>query len=72
MWICKGTVTTWEEQHQEEEAEMEEAEDDKEDGDEDDGKEPWTIGLGEMVHTSSNDDDSMVQDRPIVLPEDAQ
>jgi hypothetical protein len=44
-------------------------EDEEEDEDEDDGKEPRTIGLGEMVNTSADDADTMVDDEPTVLPE---
>jgi len=41
----------------------------EEDKDEDDGKEPRTIGQGEVVNTSADDVDTMVDDQPIVLPE---
>jgi hypothetical protein len=44
----------------------------EEDRDEDDGKEPQTIGQGEMVHTLADDVDTMVDDQPIVLPEQGQ
>jgi hypothetical protein len=44
-------------------------EDEEEDKDEDDGKKPRTIGEGEMVNTSADDVDTMVDDQPIVLPE---
>jgi len=47
-------------------------EDEEEDKDEDDGKEPRTIGQGEMVHTSADDVDTMVDNQPIVLPEQCQ
>jgi hypothetical protein len=47
-------------------------EDEEEDKDEDDGKEPRTIGEGEMVNTSADDVDTMVDDRPIMLPEQGQ
>jgi len=47
-------------------------EDEEEDMDEDDGKEPQTIGQGEMVNTSADDVDTMVDDQPIVLPEQCQ
>jgi hypothetical protein len=39
------------------------------DEDEDNGKEPRTIGQGEMVNTSADDADTMVDDQPTVLPE---
>jgi hypothetical protein len=38
----------------------EEDEDEEEDKNENDGKEPWTIGQGEMVNTSADDADAMV------------
>jgi hypothetical protein len=46
-------------------------EEDEEEGnkDEDDGKEPWMICQGEMVNTSADDVDTMVDDQPIMLPE---
>jgi hypothetical protein len=47
----------------------EEDEDEEEDKDVDDGKEPRTIGQGEMVNTSGDDADTMVDDEPTVLPE---
>jgi len=47
-------------------------EDEEEDKDEDDGKEPRTIGQGEMVNTSADDVDTMVDDQPIVLLEQCQ
>jgi hypothetical protein len=50
----------------------EEDEDEEEDKDEDDGKEPRTIGQGEMVNTSADDADTMVDDEPTVLPEQGQ
>ena len=46
--------------------------DEEEDKDEDDGKEPRTIGQGEMVNSSADDVDTMVDDQPIVLPEQCQ
>jgi hypothetical protein len=49
-----------------------EKEDEEEDKDEDDGKEPWTIAQGEMVNTSADDADTMVEDEPSVLPEQRQ
>jgi hypothetical protein len=47
-------------------------EDEKEDKDKDDGKELRTIGQGEMVNTAADDVDTMVDDQPIVLPEQCQ
>jgi hypothetical protein len=47
-------------------------EDEGEDKDEDDGKEPWTIGQGEMVNTSADDVDTLVDVQPIVLREQCQ
>jgi len=58
-----------EEEDEEEEDEKEEDEDEEQDEDEDDGKEPRTIGQGEMVNESADDVDTMVDDQPIVLPE---
>jgi hypothetical protein len=59
-----------EENEQEEDEEKEDEE--KEDEDEDDGKEPWTIGEGEMLNKPSDDVDTMVDDQPIVLPDQSQ
>jgi hypothetical protein len=44
----------------------------EEDKDGDDGNEQRTIGRGEMVNTSPDDADAMVDDRPIVLPAQVQ
>jgi hypothetical protein len=44
----------------------------EEDEDEDDGKEPQMIGQGEIINTSADDVDTMVDEQPIVLPEQAQ
>jgi len=69
------------EEEEDEEEEDEEKEDDEveeeyeveeEDQDEDNGKEPWTIGQGEMVNTSADDADTMVENEPTVLPEQGQ
>jgi hypothetical protein len=64
------------EQEEDEKKEDEEEEvvdeDEEEDKDEDDGKEPRTIGQGEMVNTSADDVDTMVDDQPIVLAEQCQ
>jgi hypothetical protein len=54
------------------EVEEDEQDEDEEEEDEDDGKEPRTIGQGEMVNTSADDDDTMVDDQPMVLPEQCQ
>jgi len=47
----------------------EEDEDEEEDKDEDDGKEPRMIGQGEMVSTSADDADTLVDNESPVLPE---
>jgi len=60
-----------EEEDDEEEDEVVDEEED-EDEDEDNGKEPRTIGQGEMVNTSADDADSMVDDQPTVLAEQGQ
>jgi hypothetical protein len=52
--------------------EEDEQEEDEEEEEEDDGKEPRTIGQGEMVNTWADDVDTMVDDQPIVLPEQGQ
>jgi hypothetical protein len=60
-------------EEKEDEVEVEEEdEDEEEDKDEDDGKEPWTIGQGEMVDTSADDADIMVDDEPTVVLEQGQ
>jgi len=46
--------------------------DEDEQEDEDNGKEPRTIGQGEMVNTSADATDTMVDDQPTVLPEQGQ
>jgi len=61
-----------EDEKKEDEEEEEVDEDEEEDKDEDDGKEPRTIGQGEIVNTSADDVDIMVDDQPIVLPEQCQ
>ena len=64
-----------EEEDEEEEDETEEEEvdeEEEEDEDEDDGKEPWTIGQGEIVDTSADDVNTMVDDQPILLPKQGQ
>jgi len=70
----------YEEEEDEEEEDEDEEEDNHEEKDkheeedkhEDDGKEPRTIGQGEMVNTWADDVDTMVDDQPIVLPEQGQ
>jgi hypothetical protein len=58
---------------QDEEEEEEEVDDNAEESkDEDDGKEHRTIGYEEMVRPSADDVDSMVDDQPIVRPEQCQ
>jgi len=52
--------------------EEDEEEEEDEDEDEDDGKEPRTISQGEIVNTSGNDVDTMVNDHPIMLPDKGQ
>jgi hypothetical protein len=47
-------------------------EDEEEDKDDDDGKEPRTIGQGEIINTLADYVDTMVDDLPIVLPEQCQ
>jgi hypothetical protein len=51
--------------------EQEEVEE-EEDEDDDDGKEPRTNCRGEMVNKTADDVDTMVDDQPIVLPEQGQ
>ena len=65
------------EDKEDEEEEDEKEEDEKEEEvvveeDEDNGKEPRTIGHGEMLNTSADDADTMVDDLPTVLPEQGQ
>jgi len=61
-----------EEKKDEEEVEEEDEDEEEEDKDEDDGKEPRTIGQGEMVTTSADDADTMVDDELTVLREQRQ
>jgi hypothetical protein len=49
-----------------------EDQDEEEDKDEDDGKDTQTIGQGEMVYTSADNVDNMVDDQAMVLPEQCQ
>jgi hypothetical protein len=58
--------------NKEEEDEEEEHQEQEEDENENDGKEPRTIGQGEMVNTSADNVDAMVDDQPIVPPEQGQ
>jgi hypothetical protein len=53
-------------------AEEDEDEDREDDESEDDGKESRTIGQGEMVSTSPDDIDTMVDDEAILRPEQGQ
>jgi hypothetical protein len=61
-----------EEDHEKEEEEDHENKDEDEDEDEDDGKEPWTTGQGEMVNTSTDEDETMEDDLPMLQPEQGQ
>jgi len=59
-----------EEPEEEVQAKMEEEDkEEEEDNYEDDGKEPLTMGQGEMVKTSDDNIDTMVDDQSILLPE---
>jgi hypothetical protein len=60
------------EDEEEEYEKEEEVVDEDEEKDEDNGKEPRTIGQGEMVNTSADDVDTMVDNVPTVLPEQGQ
>ena len=51
---------------------MDEDKEEDENENEDNGKEPRTIGQGEMVITSADDADTMVDHQPTVLPEQGQ
>jgi hypothetical protein len=62
------------EEQEDEEKEIEEAveeedEDEEADKDEDNGKEPRMIGQREIVNSSADDVNAMVDDPPIMLPE---
>jgi hypothetical protein len=53
--------------HMESDSDDKEEEDmEEEDENDDDGKEPWTIGQGEMVNSSADDVDTIVDDQPIL------
>jgi len=56
----------------EEDEKEEEEQDEDNDEDEDDGKEPRTIGQREMVNTSADDVDTMVDNQPTVRPAQGQ
>jgi len=60
-----------EDDEDEKEEEQVDEEEDK-DEDEDNSKEPQTIGQGQMVYTSADDADTMVDDQSTVLPEQGQ
>jgi hypothetical protein len=60
------------EEEEEVDQDKQEDKDEEEDKDEDDGKEPRTIGQGDMADTSADDVDIMVDNQPIVLPEQGQ
>jgi hypothetical protein len=68
----------WDGEHEEDEEEEDEKEevvvdeDDWKDEDKDNGKEPRMIGQGEMVNSSADDADTMVDDQLTVLPEQGQ
>jgi hypothetical protein len=49
-----------------------EVEEDEQEEDEDDGKEPRTLGQKEMVNTSADDVNTMVDDQPIVQSKQGQ
>jgi hypothetical protein len=57
-----------EEKEDEVEVEEEDEEEEEEDKHEDDGKEHRRIGQGEMINTSADNADTMVDDEPTVLP----
>jgi len=61
-----------EEEDEEEKDEEYDDEDEEQDEDEDDGNEPRTIGQGEMVNLSADNVDTIIDDHPIVLPEQGQ
>jgi len=61
-----------EEDEEEEDAVEEEEVDEDEDEDEDNGKEPRMIGQGEMVSTSADDLNTMVNNQSNMLPKHGQ
>jgi len=62
-----------EDEEKEDEEEVEEEDEyGEEDKGEDAGKEPRTVGQGEMVNTSTNDSDTMVDYEPTMLPAQGQ
>jgi hypothetical protein len=62
----------WDSDDAEEKDEEKEDEDKEENKDEDEGKKPPTIGQGKMPNTVADDVDTMVDNQPIVLPEQGQ
>jgi len=60
------------EEVEEEEDEEKEDEDEEADKDEDDDKEPRTLGQRVMVNTSGDEVDTIIDDQPIVLPQQGQ
>jgi len=64
-----GDVDNERDDEDEEDEEEEEVVDEDEEEDEDNGKEPRTIGQGEMVNTSADDADTMVDNELTVLLE---
>jgi len=73
-WDSEDEEDEEEEDEKEEDEKEEEVVDEDEEGDEDEdnGKEPRMIGQGETVNTSADDADTMVDERPTVLPEQGQ
>ena len=61
-----------EEEYEEEKDKLEDDEDEEENENEDDGKKNRMISHGEMVNTSADDVVTMVDEQPIVLPEQGQ
>jgi hypothetical protein len=57
-----------EDEEEEDKKEEDEKEEEVVDEDEDNGKESPTIGQGEMVNTSADDADTMIDDQPTMLP----
>jgi len=64
-----GDYEQEEDEEEEEDEDEGEVKDQEEDTDEDDGKQPRTIGPGEMVNILADDVDTIVDDQPVVLPE---
>ena len=61
-----------EDEEKDDEEVEEEDQEEEEDKDEDDGNEPRTIGQGEMVITSADDVDTVVDNQTVVQPEHGQ